>query len=309
MKMRPEFATSLSQEGRDALKGYAAALTVAVIWSGFNIISRLGGQGPFNGFDLAALRFGVSGLVLLPVFVRLRFRAGPRQLTALATIGGLGYSLTVYSGFRYAPAVDAGVLVNGGIPFAATFLGWLILGLRPARHTLVALACSGAGIVLLACQGLRESAAADGMRWFGDLLFVAAAVCYAAFGILLRRWEVRPLEAISAIAVLSMGAYVPLYAWVLPGALGQAPLSEILVQGFYQGLLVACGATLLFAYAVSRIGPVRASVMMAVVPAITAVAAIPLLGEPAEIWTLLGVAMVTLGAILGTMPRKSRHRE
>ena len=43
-------------------RGYFyAALTVAV-WSGFILVSRLGGKSPLTGWDVTALRFGTAAL-------------------------------------------------------------------------------------------------------------------------------------------------------------------------------------------------------------------------------------------------------
>lgn len=54
-------------------KGVAAIAAVIVIWSGFNIMSRLGGRSPLTPYDMAAIRFVFSGLVCLP-FVLMRWR-------------------------------------------------------------------------------------------------------------------------------------------------------------------------------------------------------------------------------------------
>jgi len=51
---------------RHLLKGFAAAAAVVVVWSGFNIVSRLGGRSPLTPYDMAAIRFVFSGIVCLP---------------------------------------------------------------------------------------------------------------------------------------------------------------------------------------------------------------------------------------------------
>ena len=50
----------------DAVRGLLAALAVVVFWSGFNIVSRFGATASFTPFDIAALRYGVSGTIALP---------------------------------------------------------------------------------------------------------------------------------------------------------------------------------------------------------------------------------------------------
>ena len=66
----------------DTAKGLLAALVVVICWSGFNIVSRFGSTASFTPFDLAALRYGVSGALTLPFFLKYVLlrewpRAGP----------------------------------------------------------------------------------------------------------------------------------------------------------------------------------------------------------------------------------------
>src|SRR5574340_277042 len=83
-------------------KGFAAAAAVVVVWSGFNIVSRLGGRSPLTPYDMAAVRFGFSGIVCLP-FVLVRWRRLEwGRLAVLAAFGGVSYGLFVYSGFSLA---------------------------------------------------------------------------------------------------------------------------------------------------------------------------------------------------------------
>ena len=57
----------------DTTKGLIAGLLVVACWSGFNIVSRLGGRSPLTPYDMAAVRFVFSGIVCLP-FVLARWR-------------------------------------------------------------------------------------------------------------------------------------------------------------------------------------------------------------------------------------------
>ena len=93
-----------TQHLSDTTKGLIAGLLVVACWSGFNIVSRFGTKGLFTPFDLAAMRYGVSGLLGGFYFVRnAPFADWPRYLV-LSLFGGLGYGLLVYSGFSFAPA-------------------------------------------------------------------------------------------------------------------------------------------------------------------------------------------------------------
>ena len=77
----------------DAWKGVAAAAVVVLCWSGFNIVSRFGSTGAFTPYDMAALRYAVSGTLALPFFIRdIPVAHYLRDLT-LALFGVLGYAL------------------------------------------------------------------------------------------------------------------------------------------------------------------------------------------------------------------------
>jgi drug/metabolite transporter (DMT)-like permease len=288
------------------LKGIAAAAAVVVIWSGFNIISRLGGRSPLTPYDMAALRFVVSGIVCLPFVLTRWHRLEWPRLAVLAAFGGMGYALLVYSGFSLAPAAHAGILVNGGIPFASALIAWLILGHRPGIRTEFALLVAGLGIVLIGINSLGQISGAPAQQWVGDMFFLLAAISYACFGLLLKHWHVPPIEATVGIAVISMVCYTPVYLLFLPKAITTVPMSFILLQGVYQGILAASIAGLLFAYAIHNIGPQRATLMLAMVPGISAVAAVPLLGESLTAVTVAGVVLVTIGAVLGATHQSAK---
>jgi drug/metabolite transporter (DMT)-like permease len=280
-------------------KGFLAAGGVVLIWTGFNIVSRMGGKSELTPFDLAAIRFGVSGSLLLPFALRRKFAATWLQLAVLAAFGGVGYGLQVYSGFSFAPASHAGILVNGGIPFATALLAWAALGYRPGRQALLGLVMAGSGIVLMGLWSLGGNFA-GGRQWLGDTLFVGAAVSWAIFGLLMKRWHVRPLEATMGLACFSMLAYLPVYLLFLPKGISAVSSHFLLLQCAYQGIAAPIVAGLLYAYANLSIGPMRASLMLALVPGLSAMAAVPLLGEPLSALTISGVLLVSLGAILAS---------
>ncbi|MDD5296826.1 MAG: DMT family transporter [Rhodocyclaceae bacterium] len=284
------------------MKGFLAAAGVVLIWTGFNIVSRMGGKSALTPFDLAAMRFGVAGLLLLPFALKKKFAATWLQLAILAAFGGVGYCVQIYSGFAFAPASHAGILVNGKIPFATAVLAWAALGYRPGRQALWGLLMAGSGILLMGVWSLSGS---DGHQWIGDTLFVGAAVSWAVFGLLMKHWHVRPLEATMGVAFFSALAYLPVYLLFLPKGIAVVPTRFLLLQCFYQGMAAPIGAGLLYAYANLSIGPMRASLMLALVPGLSSLAAVPLLGEPLSAFTIGGVVLVSLGAVLaGSAPAK-----
>src|SRR3569832_813338 len=185
------------------LKGFSAAAVVVMIWSGFNIVSRLGGRSPLTPYDMVAIRFVVSGMAFLPFMLTRWNRLKWPRLAVLAAIGGTGYTLFIYSGYALAPAAHAGILVNGGIPFASALITWLILGHRPGIRTEFALLVAGLGIVLFGFHSLGQISGAPAHQWVGDMFCLLAAISFASFVLLLKHWHVPPIEATVGVSVIS----------------------------------------------------------------------------------------------------------
>lgn len=287
-------------ERTDTIKGLLAALLVVICWSGFNLVSRFGSTASFTPFDLAALRFGVSGTLALPFFIKLVPMRDWPHYAVLAVFGGLGYGLLVYAGFAFAPSAHAGIFVNGGIPFWTVVIVATLARFHIARQTVLALLLSTSGLVLIGFHSLLAPSSGD--AWIGDLLFLAAALSWAIFGLLMRRWQVRPQQGILGIASLSMVVYLPIYLLWLPGNIAQAGWGEIGLQAVYQGVIAALLAAGMYSYANQKIGACQASMMLALVPAFTAVGGVLVLDEVLGITTVLGIVIVSLGALLGALP-------
>jgi len=111
---------------RGAVFGFAAAS----IWASWSAITRLAVTTGLDAWDIAALRFGVAGLLLSPVLVQrglARDRLGWRGLAVI--IAGLGapYALVAAGGLRFAPAHDQGALNPGCMPLFVALIAAIVL--------------------------------------------------------------------------------------------------------------------------------------------------------------------------------------
>jgi drug/metabolite transporter (DMT)-like permease len=70
-----------------------------LLFSSFTLVSRLGFSSSLTLPDLAALRFGIGGMLLLPALLRFGLSGVRwRDAGALALFGGLGFALSAYAG-------------------------------------------------------------------------------------------------------------------------------------------------------------------------------------------------------------------
>lgn len=277
--------------------GYAFAAATVCIWAGFVLLARMAGTSPLNGNDVVALRFGVAALILLPAWWwRWRVPLFTRRMATLMLFGGMAYTLLAYWSFRFAPAAHGAVLLSGVLPFFVAAVTWGLLGERPRPRLRQALLCIAGGVGCLAVHSLGGL----GQSWPGDLMMLGASLCWALYTVLVRRWGYAPAETTIGVTLLSALVFLPVYLLVLPKGIAQVPLSSLLLQGFYQGVLVAIVAMVLYMQALARLGPLRLGTAMATVPAIAGIGATLVLGEPFSAWLVGGLVLTSAGAWLGT---------
>lgn len=278
--------------------GVGWALLAVGIWSGWFVVTRhaVSGRGTLGAADLVALRFGISGLILLPVLLR-RAPCLPRGAwtEALWLVAGSGapFALVLSLGLRLAPAAHAAALTPGTMPLFAAGFGALLLGERPGRVRGAGLGLIAAGAAALVLAHAGEGALA------GHAAFLVCAAAWGIATVRMRRAGLAALDATALTCVLSL-AYVPFY--VLSGAshLLAAPLGELAVQAVYQGVLASAVGLLAFNRAVALLGA-RAPGFTALVPVLATVGAALLLAEVPGPVEVLAVAAVAAGVLLNAL--------
>src|SRR5882672_7500371 len=124
--------TDFTVSGRTAaeyVRGALYGLAAVSIWSGWIVVARLGLRTSLTPWDIAALRFGVAGILLLPyvLFKGLAFdRLGGVGLAAIV-FGGGAPVLLANSGLMFASAAHAGALFPGVMPLMVALLAAVIL--------------------------------------------------------------------------------------------------------------------------------------------------------------------------------------
>ena len=295
--------------------GIAAAVVTVAIWTGFIVIGRASAGMTLLPFDLALLRIAGASVVLLPWGWWLARRQGgssslggfsplPLRPTVTAGVfGGLVYAILCYAGFLFAPAAHASVLMPGSLPLWTALLAALVLRdpITPARA--LGLACIVVGDLVVGGASLLQ-AFNGGSVWKGDVIFMSAAFCWSVYSVLARKFGLEAVRATIAITAFAFCTYVPLFALltasgVLPTHLASAPWGEIAFQALFQGVgsVVISGIT--FVQMVRAFGPVKSTMITALVPGLSALGAVIFLDEPLG-WNLAaGLALVTAGILFG----------
>ena len=113
----------------------------------------------------------------------------------------------------------------------------------------------------------------------GHVMFIGAGLLWACYVVAMRKARLEGLHAAAIAAVVSLIVYVPVYVGGFGARLFNAPWRDLVLQAFVHGFLVAVISFVCIGRAVSILGASNGSAFAAMAPAITAILAIPVLGE------------------------------
>jgi drug/metabolite transporter (DMT)-like permease len=291
------------------LKGTAFGLAAASIWAGWSPITRLAVTAQLNAWDVAILRFGVAGILLLPVVLRRGLaldRIGWLGLALMIIGGGVPYVLLAATGLAFAPAHDQAALNPGTVPLFVGLIALIAIGekLTALRKLGLALIAAGAAVIVG-----WYAASWSASRTLGHLLGLAAAFLWACFTVTMSKGKLDALHAAALVATGSLLIYLPVYLAMFGTRLMLLPTPDLVIQIIYQGILVTVVSLLFYGSAIDILGLSGGAAFGALVPALTGLFAIPLLGEWPNATDWFGMLLVSAGVYLtsgGPVPKAPR---
>ena len=297
----------------DYLKGVLSGLVAVSIWASWSVVTRLIVTTDLNAWDIPMLRFGIAGLLLSPIVVRRGLalnRLGWLGLAVIIAGNGAPYAFVAASGLQFAPAYDQGALNPGCMPLFVALVATVVLkeSLSPKRKAGLSLILAGA-VLIIAWHGWGRAWSIS--RTFGDALFLLASFLTACFTVTMRQTRLEPLHAAALVATGSLVTYLPIYLLVYRARLAQLTLTEFTTQAFFQGVLVTIVSLVLYARAVAILGASEGASFGALVPALSAVFAIPLLGEWPSEADGIAIVLISSGVYFasGHVEQRRRSRE
>jgi drug/metabolite transporter (DMT)-like permease len=255
---------------------------------------------------LAAFRFGVGFIVLLPLALRSCWPRG-RDWIGTVLLGLLFYAgFFVLFGFALAHTTAArGALALSVLPLVtmamAALLGVERLSARKTTGVLLAVAGVAASL------GARFEAAPAG-AWRGDLVMAGATLCMAFYSVRARPFVARSsaLGFLAAGMGVGAGAIALIAAargsFAVIGALNAAQWASLA----YLGVVGGAAAFWLWIWALQHASPTRVTATMTVNPVAAGILAGIFLGEPLGVNLALGVAAVLAGLWLAAGGTRGR---
>lgn len=249
---------------------------------------------------LVLARTGLAALLLVPI-AAMRGELLPllRHKTALLVFTAVEIAipwLFLSSAEQRLSSSLAGLLI-AAVPLVGAVIVWVTGGRdRFDRIGVVGLLVGFAGVA--AIVGVDVGGA--GVR---PLLEIAVVVvCYAVGPIILTRYldDAPGLGVIAASLGLTAVVYAPIAAFSFPSTM---PAGRVVASVVALALVCTAFAFLLFFALIGEIGPVRATVITYVNPAVAAVLGVTILDERFTLSMGVGFALVLIGSVFATRRR------
>ncbi len=278
---------------------------VPMLWAVNYIVARKA-PGVIEPYLLALGRWALAALVLVGLAWSELWRERAHlvrvwwQYLVLGILGMMICGAWVYQGARSTGAMNISLIYSAS-PVLIGLGAVLWLGERFALRQALGVLLALAGVLHVIVKG-RWTALADVQFVSGDLWIVAAAVAWAGYALLQKKWS-SPLSATARLAAICLGGVavlIPLALWE-----GQQPDAspwsrQALLLVVVAALVPGLGAYWIYGWAQKILGASRVAVTLYLGPLYAAVAAWSVLGEPPGWHHLAGAMLILPGVFMVT---------
>ena len=294
----------------------ALSLIAAMTLTGTNVAFARAIVAEFPVYVFVLFRFVVASLALA---LLVRGEPGPRlsamrgaewrDLTLMALLGMVGFTVLMFEGLKRTAAADAGI-ITATLPAVAAVLGVVFAGDRLSRLQQLAIALAVAGLVLVQASG----AAPGPSTLLGNLLIGGAVLCEASFVLLGKRLAppYRPLRLALGANLVGLVLSVPLALPQLPAFDPASVRAEMWVLGTWYALAASVVCLWLWYRGLPYVETWLAGLATAAVPlAALAMSALYLgeaIGPPKLAGAALVIAAIVLGALAPSTQRSSANK-
>jgi len=272
------------------LSGVIAGLAVVVIWSGWIIISKWGLSHALTVWDVTGIRFLTAAIIvflyasisktkLKPIFT------WPVVICSLCC--GSFYVCASLIGLLMSDAANTGVIINGLLPLmcAAIIFLWKKERLNATQYV---------GVLLILLANFLLFSSAGGATFAAFLWLLVASFFIAFYSVSMKIWGVNIKTIMFAVPIINALFFTPIW-FFLPSNIGIAPLTEIALQGVYQGIIVSIVALFCMSYSINKLGAVSASTIMALVPIVSVLLAMGFLQQQVSLQMAISIVICSLG--------------
>ena len=285
------------------LLGILAGLLAGLLWGAWMPITKYGISSSLNVNDVIFLRFLTASIISLPFLIKLGFIEPTKSImktSLLVLSSGIGYVVIASYGFTYAPA-SYGSIIPVCMIFFSTIIALIIYKKKITLKIITSLFFILGGFVFFLMQFNLEK---DMSIAIGLMLFGLAGLAFAIYNISAKHWAVPPFHAVSLVSFYSFVLFSPYYLFS-EKKLFTAELNEIIIQMFYQGVLVSFVALVAFSYAGQKLGASKAGLFAILMPVSGVLFSSIFLQEVISLEVYFTLFLMILGMTIGLAPSRT----
>ncbi|EIQ1511511.1 DMT family transporter [Vibrio parahaemolyticus] len=287
---------------------YLLPFFTVMIWGGNSIVNKMAAS-TIEPSAMSFYRWFVAMVLLtpfcLPAVIKQRHVIRP-YLTKLAFLALLGMVLNQSLGYYAGLTTTASnmALITSLVPLISVFLSVPLLGKSVSMLSIVGGVISLGGLAFMLGHGDVTYFLHQDMTQ-GDSLMLLAALVYAAYCVLLKRWKM-PFNSLTLVYMQGFFSVIMLTPlWLSSEQL--LPSQEALPLIAYAGIAASIFAPLMWVKAIDLIGADSSAMFMNLMPVISVALASTLLGEEIHVYHIIGGLMVISGVILSQIKVRKKQ--
>ena len=293
---------------------YLLLVLATCIW-GSNFVAGKALVDSIPPVTLAAARWGVAFLCLLPFFGRQAWRQRREYISRWKTVlflsatGVAGFNTLTYMAVQYTGSINA-ALMNSATPILVVMLASLMMKEKLAWAAMPGILVSMAGVLWIVGRGSLEALLGLSFNK-GDLLMLLAVLCWAMYSVGMKKAAgLFPPSALLLVqTAVAVALLMPLSLAELlleeSGKIAEAPSLAVVSGIIYLGLFASIVAFLSWNRASELAGPQRCAGFLNLIPLFSAIFATIFTGDSIRIYHVLGALLIITGVYMTNRTKKN----
>lgn len=273
--------------------GIFFGILASLIWGSWPVISEVATTHSLSPIDIAALRFTIAGVILLPVLIyqSVSLRLILTKGIFLAIGAGAPYVLLGTYGIELSSSAHFGTIAPSSMLVFSSFGSILFFKEKLAFSRCMGITAIIVGVVAIGVANFNRF---NPEILLGDLMFVGCGALWASFTLLSKYWQLNSWVATAMVSVVSGAVCAPFTVEVIKNN----PTEILIYHGFYQGILVAIIALYCYSKSVVILGVARGAIFASLVPPVSLLLSYIILDELMTANEIIGSVIIFVGMSL-----------
>lgn len=297
---------------RDKLERYMM-LFATVFWAGAFIAGKFS-IAEFPVFSLVFFRFLIATVIIFIIMIRVEedwkiTKKDLKLFLKLGVVGIIGYHVFFFLSLKYTTATNSS-LIGATNPVVTTILAGIFLKEKITLRSLIGICISLFGVILIATGGDMNILLNFKFNT-GDTLMIIAVFCWSAYGV----FSKKALEIYSPIKITSY-SFLTCVILLIPFVIYEKPwvyLSNITINGWmsviYMAIFPSVFGYLIQQMSIKKNGPTKTSLYINLVPVISMILAILILGESVSFIKIGAGLLIILGICINLISKNKANED